>query len=85
MKRPRWSSAVVRPQRPQSEAKEFFRVGDASPVDQISSRIDTGAGHTSSFRAGQNKLAAPLVASLAAVGFGLASMFGNNLGELTQF
>ena len=56
-----------------ARAKEFFSVGDRAPVDQISSRIDT-------FRAGNTKLAAPLVASLAAVGFGLASMFGNNIG-----
>ena len=75
-------AAIVKPAI--ARAKEFFRVGDSAPVDQISSRIDTGAGQSSSFRAGQSKLAAPLVASLAAVGFGLASMFGNNLGELVQ-
>ena len=73
-------AAIVKPAI--ARAKEFFRVGDAAPVDQISSRIDTGAGQSSSFRAGQSKLAAPLVASLAAVGFGLASMLGNNLGEV---
>lgn len=76
-------AAIVKPAI--ARAKEFFRVGDSAPVDQISSRIDTGAGQSSSFRAGQSKLAAPLVASLAAVGFGLASMFGNNLGSGRKF
>ena len=63
-------AAIVKPAI--ARAKEFFRVGDSAPVDQISSRVDTVAG--------QSKLAAPLVASLAAVGFGLVSMLGNNLG-----
>ena len=71
-------AAIVKPAI--ARAKEFFRVGDSAPVDKISSRVDTVAGQSSSFRAGQSKLAAPLVASLAAVGFGLVSMFGNNLG-----
>jgi len=68
-------AAIVKPAI--ARAKEFFRVGDSAPVDQISSRVDTVAG--------QSKLAAPLVASLAAVGFGLVSMFGNNLGSGRKF
>ena len=62
---------VVRPV--VKRAKSFL---SGTSTDEISSRIDT---IDTGVKQGNNKMAAPIMASLAAVGVGLAAYFGNNL------
>ena len=62
-----------------SRARNFFKGVSNPEADKITSRIDTAESAPNVAPNNNNRLTAPIFASLAAVGLGLASYFSSNL------
>ena len=63
-------------------AREFFNRIPESPVDTISSRLDSGLDNFQHSQPGENRLTTPLLTGLAAVGFGLTSFLTSRLSGI---
>ena len=63
-------------------AREFFNRIPESPVDTISSRLDSGLDNFQHSPPGENRLTTPLLTGLAAVGFGLTSFLTSRLSGI---